>query len=156
MLQGWHSAALCNFSYFYPYLGDMLMNLTGCGVLWLHSLSFKIFMHRVSTFGRLSCDSGHYPQFCGFWMWMLLTTASNKVVVAFVTRHSLKRFTFSLALMKPGDYALMLAWFGRRGHSLCTGAAVVGGKHLASRISERTVCASPLPQSSKALSCCGG
>jgi putative Ca2+/H+ antiporter (TMEM165/GDT1 family) len=28
---------------------------------------------------------------------------------------------------------------GILGHTLCTGAAVVGGKHLASRISERTV-----------------
>lgn len=33
----------------------------------------------------------------------------------------------------------MACWFAYRGHAVCTGAAVIGGKHLASRISERTV-----------------
>lgn len=33
----------------------------------------------------------------------------------------------------------MVCWVAYRGHAVCTGAAVIGGKHLASRISERTV-----------------
>jgi len=48
-------------------------------------------------------------------------------------------YNFEMVLMNSSYFVFIVTLGAILGHSMCTGLAVVGGKFLASRISEKTV-----------------